>query len=130
MHNLIHQPENDIHLGNNQVIEWYDFNEELDKSVDITYLTSPISSFFHSLETQSIKEDMGIGAFNFNEESIIEATKGLEKQQLIQDLLTVLNDLEFQETISVYSSNFNQTIHKETFYNLINYILNVVSKSA
>ena len=122
MHNLVHQPENDIKLDNNQVIEWFDFNPESDKNVDITYLTTPLVKFFKTLETECLSECCGIDAFDFSEENIKQNLCKFDKDKLIQNLLTILNDLEFQDTISVSSTDLNQLFHKKTFADLVSYI--------
>ena len=118
----------DISIGEDEWIEWKDFDEKSVQPLEIDDLLRPTFGFWKRLETECVAECCGIDAFTFWPEDIEQAAKNTCKVTLTEDLIKIKLTL-ITLSDSVISSDFlNQLIAKEVFLELVDHIIKNINK--
>lgn len=111
-----------LDLGNGKLIAWIKPNIK-QEDFDADYIISKYPSFWSSLEYYCVAECCGLDAYRFHPEDIIEASKSINKDELRNDLQTLINDVILSPLQNVSCSALNHIMIKSVFVQLMGHII-------
>lgn len=126
-----------IWVGEDKFIKWIEFDSRSEPILEIDALEpwkdmydrkDPVNLFWNRTETECQVECCGICALRFWPEDIARATQGVDKPLLLNQLEELKKHLLIcSERIVVYH-RLNQGFRKETFLELVNYLIKEIRK--
>lgn len=107
-------------LGNNDWIEWVEFNPQSVSLCDIDEFILERKSFWDKLESECVKECCGFDAYSFLSKDIRKAKSGEKNfNTYIKKFVEHVSNSNNEILITEY---MNQIIHKTTLLNLLTHI--------
>ncbi|XZF14078.1 DUF6331 family protein [Chitinophagaceae bacterium MMS25-I14] len=113
----------DISIGQDQWIQWVDFDTHSDDLFGIDGLLQPLWPFIERLETDCNAWCCGIEAFALWPEDIRKAAASFDKQQLLEDFIHLRNEINASNRSIVISSLLNNLFDKSVFIKLLDHII-------
>lgn len=106
--------------GNNDWIEWIEFDPDKSELLDVDLLILERKEFWDKLEVECVKECCGFDAYSFYPETISAAKKN--EKEFDNYLENFIKQVVKSKNIILISGYMNQLVHKTTFLKLLEHI--------
>jgi len=116
----------DISIGENQWIDWVEFDALAANPTDIDNLLKPTIDFWKKLETECVAPCCGIDAFAFWPADIEKASANFDDKWIILELTKLKKGISEIDNSVIVSTLLNQLIHKNVFLRLLDHLIHHV----
>jgi hypothetical protein len=115
--------EHDICIGQDEWIQWIAFDPRTDSELEIDDLLNLTNALWTNLETACIAACCGINAFDLWPDNIKKASKDLDQDTLLQNLVAVRNTVAASKMELVSSDKLNLVCHRQVFVALLDHVI-------
>lgn len=105
---------------------WIDPDTSDNNLFEVDAILTSSFDFFDKLEILCIAECCGIGAFSSGTTDIKTASKGLDKNKLVEDLARAIRELNDRAEKTVVSTRLNNLFDKSTFIHLLEHTITIL----
>lgn len=114
--------KNDIPIGESRWIEFIDLDGRYEEAIEIDPFLLELSAMWQNLEQHCVADCCGFDAFDFNPETIVLASAGMDLPNLHRSLNDTILKIEALETTVIVSTRLNSLADKKTFLAILMHI--------